>query len=256
MIMRKKAFTLAEVLITLGVIGIVAAMTIPGLITQHQKSSAVAGIIEAQSILNQAVKMYSVDTDEEGSAEFDTKLDAQTFAEKYFKPYLKIARICTKMEDGCWETGDFYGYYDIAGRKVENTVPYSIVLNNGMILGFSKIDLTNLISIVVDINGKSKRNKMGKDVFVFYTYNSDNLCEYASEKWKLIKNGIYPGGFDNCGAPHIAYSREELLAANNVLRACNKNAPSMHYGGRTGAGSACAAVIFKDGWKISKDYPW
>lgn len=254
--LRRKAFTLAEILITLGVIGIVAAMTIPTLHTAHQKHAAVAGIIEAQSILNQAVKMYTADTDEEGSADFDTKLSAQKFAEKYFKPYLKVARVCTKMEDGCWESGDFYGYYDIAGRKIRNTVPYSLVLNNGMIFGFSKISGTNLISIVVDINGKSKRNVMGKDVFVFYTYNSDNLCNYSYPEWKMIKNGIYPGSFNDCGAPHIAYSRKQLLAKNDVLRACNKSAPDVSAGGRTGAGSACAAVIFKDGWKISSDYPW
>ena len=36
---HKKAFTLAEVLITLGVIGVVAAMTIPGMITNYQKKT-------------------------------------------------------------------------------------------------------------------------------------------------------------------------------------------------------------------------
>ena len=33
----KKAFTLAEVLITLGIIGVVAAMTLPGLVQNYQK---------------------------------------------------------------------------------------------------------------------------------------------------------------------------------------------------------------------------
>ena len=35
----KKGFTLAEVLITLGIIGVVAAMTMPTLIQNHQKRS-------------------------------------------------------------------------------------------------------------------------------------------------------------------------------------------------------------------------
>jgi len=35
-------------------------------------------------------------------------------------------------------------------------------------------------------------------------------------------------------------------------RGCNKQSA----GGHSGIGSACAVVIMKDGWKISKDYPW
>lgn len=251
----KFGFTLAEVLITLGIIGVVAAITIPNLIANQQKKAIVSQLMEAQSILNQAVKSYAADTDEEGSSEFETTLSPQKFAEKYFKPYLKIARICTKLEDGCWKTGDFYGYYDLAGHKMTN-VPYSIVLNNGMVLGFSNIDGTNLVSIFVDVNGQGKRNVLGKDVFSFYPYNSANLCNTDTEKYKNIKNGIYPGGFDNCGTPHVAYSREELLTATNILRNCNKVGLVAYYGNRPGLGTACAAVIFKDGWKISNDYPW
>lgn len=251
----KFGFTLAEVLITLGIIGVVAAITIPNLIANQQKKAIGSQIAEAQSILTQAVRQYTADTDEEGSAEFDTTLSPQAFAEKYFKPYLKIARICTRIEDGCWKTGDFNGYYDLAGHKMTN-VPYSIVLNNGMILGFSKIDGHNLFSIFVDVNGQSKRNVLGKDVFSFYPYNSANLCNTGTEKYKNIKNGIYPGGFDSCGTPHVAYSREELLTATNILRNCNKVGLVIYSGNRPGLGAGCAAVIFKDGWKISNDYPW
>ena len=251
----KTGFTLAEVLITLGIIGIVAAMTIPNLIANQQKKAVVSQLMEAQSILTQAVRQYSADTDEEGSAEFDTTLSPQAFAEKYFKPYLKIARICTKLEDGCWKTGDFYGYYDLAGHKMTN-VPYSIVLNNGMVLGFSKLDGFSLVSIFVDVNGQGKRNVLGKDVFSFYPYNSDNLCGNASEKWRNIKNGIYLGGFDDCGTPHVAYSRDELLNSTIILRNCNKVGWVNYTGNRPGLGAGCAAVIYKDGWRIAKDYPW
>lgn len=52
----KFGFTLAEVLITLGIIGVVAAITIPNLIANQQKKAIVSQLMEAQSILNQAVK--------------------------------------------------------------------------------------------------------------------------------------------------------------------------------------------------------
>ena len=53
----KFAFTLAEVLITLGIIGIVAAMTIPNLITKHQQKVTVTKLEKAISYINQACRL-------------------------------------------------------------------------------------------------------------------------------------------------------------------------------------------------------
>ena len=63
--MKKTAFTLAEVLITLGIIGIVAAMTIPTLIQKNFEKQTVAKLRETQSILSQAMRMAE---DEYGDA--------------------------------------------------------------------------------------------------------------------------------------------------------------------------------------------
>ncbi len=244
-------------MITLGIIGVVAAITIPGLISTYQKRAAIAGIKEAQSIINQAIKMYVYESDDEGETAFDTTLPIQTFAEKYFKPYLNVAQVCTKMSDGCWKTGNFYGYYDLAGNKKTDTVPYSLVLNNGMVFGFNKVadGSYNLISIIVDINGKSSKNVMGRDVFSFYLFNQDTVKIGQTDlRYKNIKNGVYPGGYAEGGIPHAVLTREELLD-QSTWRSCNKNSYNAS-SPRPGIGAACAALIFKDGWNISKDYPW
>lgn len=47
-------FTLAEVLVTLGIIGVVAALTMPALIGNYQKQANIAGLKKAQSVLSQA----------------------------------------------------------------------------------------------------------------------------------------------------------------------------------------------------------
>ena len=255
---KKAAFTLAEVLITIGIIGVVSALTIPNLITSYQKKRAASGLLEAHSILTQAVKMYTQDSDEEGLIYFDTSLSPEQFAQKYFVPYLKVARICTQMSDGCWKTQDFYGYYDLAGNKIENMTPYSVVLNNGMIVGFAKTPEYNLFTLVVDIDGQGTNNVMGKDVFAFYPFNRDientaGATGYEALNSSPIKNGLYPGEYSHA-VPHVYYSRADLLAADKVLRPCNKQ--GQYQSNRVGVGAACAAVIFKDGWKISKDYPW
>ena len=56
--MRKSsAFTLAEVLITLAIIGVVAAMTIPGVIVRTNQQEFNTGFKNALSVLNQAITM-------------------------------------------------------------------------------------------------------------------------------------------------------------------------------------------------------
>lgn len=51
---KKFAFTLAEVLITLGIIGVVAAMTMPSLITNYQEKQRVSQLKKVYSALSQA----------------------------------------------------------------------------------------------------------------------------------------------------------------------------------------------------------
>lgn len=54
---NKKGFTLAEVLVTLAVIGVVAALTIPSLIQSSSEKQARTGIKKALSVLNQALSL-------------------------------------------------------------------------------------------------------------------------------------------------------------------------------------------------------
>lgn len=58
---RKAAFTLAEVLITLGIIGVVAAMTLPTLIQNHQKQTYIAGLKKAMSVSANMFKQMQAD---------------------------------------------------------------------------------------------------------------------------------------------------------------------------------------------------
>ncbi|MDO5438226.1 MAG: type II secretion system protein [bacterium] len=53
----KKAFTLAEVLITLAIIGVVAAMSIPSVISNSQQQEFKTGLRKAVSVLNSAITM-------------------------------------------------------------------------------------------------------------------------------------------------------------------------------------------------------
>lgn len=61
---KYSGFTLAEVLITLGIIGIVAAMTLPSVINNSRNKQLEAGLKKAYSVIGQALDMYQAETGE------------------------------------------------------------------------------------------------------------------------------------------------------------------------------------------------
>ena len=83
--MTKQAFTLAEVLITLGIIGIVAAMTLPTLIQANKNAEVEAKLKKVYSVMNQAILRAEIDN---GPKEYWDFSDANFF-DKYFAPYLQ-----------------------------------------------------------------------------------------------------------------------------------------------------------------------
>lgn len=93
---RKCAFTLAEVLITLGIIGVVAAMTLPALINNYKKAQTVSQLKASYSILSQAIKLSEVTNGEVKYWNFN--LSSEQFFEKYLKGYLKMQKTSTLGE--------------------------------------------------------------------------------------------------------------------------------------------------------------
>lgn len=255
----KKAFTLAEVLITLGIIGVVMAMTLPSLIGKWQKTVTVNRLKNTYSLLANALLAAQAEYSE-SIDDIDTNLSEKEFGEKYLRPFLSTIKVCTNMYQGCWKSGDFVGYYDLKGSKITESVRYSLVLKNGTVIGVNKIaDQHNIVSFIVNLDGNKGKNTMGYDIFSFYLFNKEKLLNRNPEfavrlKDVKLKNGLYPGGYDDGGPPHMIYDRGILLSTSGY-RSCNKNGKDTG-GGRPGVGAACAALIAKDGWKIKEDYPW
>ena len=89
---KKNAFTLAEVLITLGIIGVVAALTIPTLMSSIQNRQLEVGLKNAYSTLTQALKMYEQDN--------GYPLTSSNVGQNQLKPilmkYIKNVEFCEK----------------------------------------------------------------------------------------------------------------------------------------------------------------
>ena len=105
---QKAAFTLAEVLITLGIIGVVAAMTIPTLVANYKKKVVETRLVKVYSTFNQAIKMSeaehgplttwdaieeTMEYDDENQSYIITESNIVDWYDKYIAPYIKTAKV-------------------------------------------------------------------------------------------------------------------------------------------------------------------
>ncbi len=247
----KAAFTLAEVLITLGIIGVVAALTMPMLIGNYQKKAAVSALKKMYSTLMQASQMYQSQHDIT-IEQFDTSLAAKDFMAEYINPYVKVVKECTSIKKCYSNTSKQPLAID---RNTALSVEYLTVLADGSYLGISTSAPSGKV-FYFDINGSKGPNYSGRDIFYFYLVNTstmriDENC--ASTQYKL-QSGIYPGGYGNCYDVYTSYTREKLLGTD-ITRGCNRNTTKGE-DQIAFAGDACTALIMRDGWEIRNDYPW
>ena len=141
------AFTLAEVLITLGIIGVVAAMTMPSLMQNYKRQQATARIKKFVSVINQALISAENDLGPREDwviGEMDNSDSAYNFLNTYIKPYIKSADI---------EKRTLLGMNMATLRFVDGSQ--------------MSIKIGACYDIYYDINGEKGPNEKGKDIFVF-----------------------------------------------------------------------------------------
>lgn len=248
---RFQAFTLAEVLITLGIIGVVASLTIPVLVDKFEKQATIEGYKKAYSTLQNAVKMSEAENGTIDGWDFPTTAGDTTqgmqFFDTYLAPYLSISKSCG-TSSGCWisskkPNGDIY---TSSGLTSVSNIKY--VLNDGMALSIYNYGYflapTTLrgLNIYVDINGAKNPNTFGKDVFSFVLVENA-ASPYNAGSGNIVSNikmgGLYPDGYGlNINGPSYTY------------RGCGKDVVF------SSAGSFCGMKIIQDGYKIKEDYPW
>lgn len=210
-------FTLAEVLITLGIIGVVAALTMPSLIAHHRKKVIETGLEKYSSIMQQAtirIKLDFGDTDTELNkiAEYidkDDPDDAENLINQYYKPYIEMISV----EKG--QSGAFAYLKDGSAFYLRRLYDHDTTTNlSGTYIFFCP--KANTCKELKE-DEESLKEAVGKKIFIFY---SDGTVNWA------LNN----------------FSRDELL------QKCEAQAKASN--------EYCTALIIMDGWKISKDYPF
>ena len=213
---RHFGFTLAEVLITLGIIGVVAALTMPALIQNHKRSEASARLKKFYSTMQQAI-LFS--ENENGPAKEWTKADViakdpdtglyddadAENTEIYFNNYLK----------------KYLNY--IKTEKDENTNLFKVTLNDG-----SSFLMRNgsCIDFIYDYNGEKFPNEEGRDRYRFV---------------------ICPAGYEFNANKNLSFSVFAQAGSKTRTQRLSNCESDPRY---------CAGLLELDNWQYKKDYPY
>ena len=194
--MKKLAFTLAEVLLTLVIIGIVAAMSIPVLYNTTERREFISGAKKANSVVHQALLDIQRNNGYAGG-DYLYLLEGTVFADE-FKKVVSNIHSCDN-ETACKDlyvkgkiglnndaSIESWGRPNAKGITTSDGMQYYI-WTNYMQFGLSDEDFDNInkngsIAIAVDINGAKKPNKFGLDCYLFIL---------------IDRKGVLPAGANN-----------------------------------------------------------
>ena len=223
--LKHAAFTLAEVLITLGIIGVVAALTMPALIQQQHKLVVETRLKKFYSVINQAITMSEKDN---GDKLYWTPSDSDDLWNSYLKKYIKYV----KEED----------YYYGRPRKVVYFADGSVVV----------VDVYYSTNADGSVNEKTTGGH-----FLFFPFAKDfkptlSETEFANlYSKKLFSFGFWPNTEGDIWKQHYNKGVEPYKVrwdgdADKLKEKCYDGTELQW----------CTAVIQYNNWKIPKDYPY
>lgn len=194
LIQRYKAFTLAEVLIVLVIIGTIAAMTIPALMNKTNDQEFYSRFKKVFSELDGITRQIANDN---GGVLPVCGYWTHSCLYNLYIPYLKTIQTCANREHGCWSEanqwfnknnipcaqGSDCGFAGIdANHSIGGGYHRSLVLSGGEFLWFVKYYADNTSAfIAIDLNGFTGPNRLSRDIVVVcFTQNSLAICPISS----------------------------------------------------------------------------
>ena len=248
---RKKGFTLAEVLITIGIIGVVAAMTLPTVINETRDKEYAAARKKALATIGEAVRLITI----QGDIRYAE--NAGDFVENYLKKQLQIVKTCSNSNlRDCGIETEPNKMVSLAEKKmtmpttINDLAPgmsnglatdpastsYGFVMSNGysVNLFYNPSCLSDnkdanhwgqdrvCVNAIYDMNGLGQPNEVGKDIgFVTILYPDVRTIAVAPD---VHKQNAASANFDNAGASCTNQNKEYTLPNRDELLAMYYNA--------------------------------
>ena len=215
--MKKFGFTLAEILVALAIVGMVAAVSIPTMVTENKKKVWANSLSVAVSDFENAMTTYLV---KEGESNLQ---DTKAWSDDYFNKDISVEKALGKsfkIKKVANKADDFYGSnIDVKHLNTKiNTSAESYIVGqayqskSGIVYFINQLKGQPLIDsfedggkleqlvakIGIDINGKKGPNRMGRDVFVFFLGADGYLFPYGSKDVNLYDSNYTLLDETNC----------------------------------------------------------
>lgn len=188
----KHGFTLAEILITVGIVGTVAAVTMPALLSNSQKNGIGPAVAKAYNTLNDATNIMLASS---ASTSVQSVLGSQTYAEK-IKKYAKLST-----------ASDIPDYKKYSGGSLSVGSVHALQSSDGMLFLISSIG-NDGYNVYVDTNGLAKPNTAGKDLFLFFVSDDGSILPYGGSAYgeKFSGGILYESNcyVDSNGNAHVS----------------------------------------------------
>lgn len=171
--MKKIAFTLAEVLVTLGIIGVVSAMTVPTLMQNYQRTSYVTQLHKVYNELSQAAIQAMNDSNALSLKE--SKVGNNMLI--LFNNYFKVVKTCTSGTDSLDCFADDYSNLNGSTIRIRDSLSNGsqcVVIASGAVMCIAHFG-GGSYSVVTDVNGKAGPNILGRDLFAFMLANDGSI---------------------------------------------------------------------------------
>ena len=222
---KENGFTLAEVLITLVIIGIIAAITVPVMMANHRKTETAARLKKFYSTLSNAIRLAEIDNGTTLSEWGNTAFD-------YVVNYLNITE---KDEDN-----DKYILTDGTTLTIGKASMGGVWTEGAPGPGPEQAYATML---TFDTNGDKKPNEIGRDRFIFYFVTGGQRT--AAQSTILTKSGLltYPWGYGS------------LTTRSSLIEGCIETKQYVDVSYAQFTLGYCTELVMRDGWEFKEDYP-
>jgi len=213
----KKAFTLTELLIALGIIGAIAAVSIPTLVSTINKRALTGQLKNTTASIQQLMSDQMVTKKTKKLSETDFASPATLLRNENFS----IATTCANPQTDCWKTtasgNDKITYKNLDGSVNNIGADSAVVLKNGAILAYKSVsrnlDGDKIIgNFYFDVNGNEPPNICGRDLFAIYVTENGKITNWDGNENKT---------------------------AEEYISTC-----------KSGTGSSCYTAVVRSGWKM------
>ncbi len=174
-------FTITELIIAMGIIGVISALTVPVLIAHYQTQSLQLILKKTYGELRQNLDMFQTESYKKKlyASSLSTLDGSKTVTEtagRFLTNYFRVAKDCETTAQPCF--ADSYRTIDSAtGTNFSCNSGYNVLLASGAAICLIPPATDTPAKVYIDVNGQDKPNIGGRDMFTVYIYDDFSIDE-------------------------------------------------------------------------------